>query len=63
MADDRAELDRMAAEVVAAVEALLRSGKSGRIEVNVNPHTRRRHGQVRTYVQMPDHSVESDATT
>lgn len=35
------DLTHLAAEVVAEVERLLREGRSGRVEVNVHPGTRR----------------------
>lgn len=38
---EQAALERVAAEVVAAVERLYREGKSGRVEVQVNPSVRR----------------------
>ena len=37
---DLAERERLAADVLAAVERLLRNGQRGRVEVNVHPDSR-----------------------
>lgn len=41
MSDDPTDLDALADEVRQAVARLLREGKVGRVEVNVNPRVRR----------------------
>lgn len=58
---DRADLERVAADVVAAVERLLAEGRRGMVVVSVHPGSRKPLGRPRQFYYRAEHEDESEA--